>query len=175
MIMEPNVENKMNKNPRKFEPLADDSYVASGVTSNEATDYQANGQYTRDSWKSSFEHLYHDMSRLMVRESELIRTEMGEKFDQIKKSVVPFILGGVMLGVGGLALVATAIIVFNYFMPLWLSAVIVTAVLFVVGGVMIASAKKKLEAQELKPRRSIETLGEIKTTFKERVNEFTQH
>jgi uncharacterized membrane protein YqjE len=181
--MEPNVENKINKNPRKFEPISDEVDTHESKfdhetirISGESPRRMDDGTYVeKESWKVTAEHLYHDMSRLMMREAELIRVEMGEKIDQIKQALLPMVLGGVFLAVGGLTLVATTIIVLNYFMPLWLSAVLVTAVLLVAGGLLINSAKSKLEKEELTPRQSVETLKEIKTTFKERVNEFTKH
>jgi uncharacterized membrane protein YqjE len=180
--MEPNVEKKINKNPRKFEPISDEIDVHESNFDHETisvsgeSSRRIDGTYVeKESWKVTAEHLYHDMSRLMMREAELIRVEMSEKIDQIKKALLPMVLGGVFLAVGGLTLVATTIIVLNYFMPLWLSAVLVTAILLVAGGLLINSAKSKLEKEELTPRQSVETLKEIKTTFKERVNEFTKH
>ena len=80
-----------------------------------------------------------------------------------------------LLLVGLFAAVATAIILINLVAPLWLSALIVTVVLMAVGGVMLTGAMKKLEADKLKPKKSIETFGEIRNTFQERIHEFKQH
>lgn len=124
------------------------------------------------SWKLMFDRISGDMTTLWERESLLIRSEINEKFIDAKNALTSFAVGGALLFVGLIAAVFAAIYVLDVFVPLWLSAVIVTAVLFVVGGVMISIAKKKLDADKLKPRHSIDTLGEIKTTLKERVHEF---
>ena len=129
----------------------------------------------RDSWKVMFEHLYADMTRLFERESLLIRTEVKEKIMEAKVAATSLAIGGVMLFIGAFAAVATAIILLDQILPLWASALIVTAALMIIGYVMVTAALKKLEADRLTPRQSLETLGEIKTTFKERINEFKHH
>jgi membrane-bound ClpP family serine protease len=129
----------------------------------------------RESWKGMVQHLYTDVNNLWQKESLLIRTELNEKVTEVKTAASAFAIGGAVLLVGLFALVATAIIGLDVFLPLWLSAVIVTAVLFIVGGSMLAGAKKKFEANRLKPTRSIETLSEIKNTFQERIHEFKRH
>ncbi len=129
----------------------------------------------RESWKSMVQNLYSDINNLWQKESLLIRTELNEKVSDIKTAARSFAIGGSVLFGAMFALVATAIIGLDVFLPLWLSAVIVTAVMFIVGGVMLTGAKKKIEANRLKPTHSIETLSEIKNTFQERVHEFKRH
>lgn len=129
----------------------------------------------RESWKGMVQNLYSDINNLWQKESLLIRTELNEKVSEVKTAASSFAIGGAVMFVGLFALVATAIIGLDVFLPLWLSAVIVTAVLFIVGGAMLAGAKKKFEANRLRPNRSIETLSEIKNTFQERIHEFKRH
>ena len=126
----------------------------------------------RETWSAMAQNLYSDMTLLWDRQSMLIRTEMNEKIADIKTASVSLGVGSVLM-VGGLfALIATAIICLNLVVPLWAAAVIVTALLFIAGGVMLMTAKKKLEADKLKPVHSIEAFGEISTTLKERLYEF---
>lgn len=129
----------------------------------------------RESWKTMMDHLYSDITLLYEREKLLIRSEMNDKVNEVIKAVGSLAVGGGMLVIGAFAIAATAIIVLDIFMPLWASALIVSAGLLIVGFVMVKGAQKKLAADRLKPRHSIETVGEIKTTFKERYNEFKQH
>lgn len=126
----------------------------------------------RESYRALGEHLYTDIRQLFERESLLIRTEVKEKMDEMKAAVGTMVVGGAFLFVGVFAVVATAIIALDIVLPLWASALIVTAVLLLVGAVMVMGAKKKLNAERLTPHQSLDTLGEIKTTFKERINEF---
>ena len=139
------------------------------------TTFEASPQMERETWRDMAQGLYADLNTLWAKESLLIRTELDEKVNDLKGAVGSFAVGGAVLLVGLFALVATAIIALNLVAPLWLSAVIVTALLFVVGGILLGSAKKKLSANALKPRHSIETLGEIRNTFQERVHEFKKH
>lgn len=129
----------------------------------------------RDSWKDVAQNFYTDVSNLMARESELIRAEMDEKITQIKVATGAMVASGVVLFFGGMCLCATAILCLNLVVPLYLSALIVTAVLLCVGGIMFAGAKKKMNAADLKPVKSIGALSEIRTTLQEKVNEITKH
>ena len=111
----------------------------------------------------------------MSKESELIRVEMDEKITQLKVAAGALVTSGVLLFVGALCLAATAIICLDLVAPLWLSAVIVTAVFLCIGGIMFAGAKKKLNAADLKPVKSIQAVSEFRTTLQEKVNEITKH
>ena len=142
---------------------------------NKSSDSDYNRGIERESWKVMAEHLYSDMKSLLEKESALIRTEVNEKIVEAKKAVISMVLGGTILFVGIFSLTATAIIVLNRFMPLWGAAALVTVILLGVGFVMLNTAKQKLTADKITPNQSLETLREIKTTFKERINEFKQH
>lgn len=139
-----------------------------------ASDLQSTpyGASDRDSWSVMFEHLYDDLLRLYQRERELIRTEVKEKTTEAKAAVTSMAVGWGLLLVGGFALAATAIISLNLVMPLWAAAGTVTLILLVIGTAVVIGAKKKLDPGVLAPRKSIDTLGEIKTAFKERYHEF---
>ena len=134
-----------------------------------------NKTYERESVTTMIQNFYTDVSRLMTKEGELIRAELNEKVTQIKVASGALVTGGVLLFVGVLCAAATAIICLNLVAPLWLSAVIVTAALLVIGGIMFAGAKKKLNAEDLKPVKSIGAFGEIRHSLQEKVNEITKH
>lgn len=129
----------------------------------------------RESWKIMVQNLYQDMSQLIQRESQLIRSEVTEKISDVKTATGSLAVGGVLLFVGIFAAVATVITLLALVMDLWASCALVSCVLFVVGGIMVKAAQKKLTAEKLRPRQSIETIGEISNSFKERINEFKHH
>jgi hypothetical protein len=129
----------------------------------------------RETMKDMIEHLYADFNLLWRKESALIRAEIREKASDVKTAAASLIGGGVVLFIGALSFAATLTILLALVMPLWAASLIVTAAFLIIGGVMLAGAKKKLEAEKLTPHRSIETLGEIKSTFQERVHEYRQH
>jgi hypothetical protein len=74
-----------------------------------------------------------------------------------------------------MALVATCIIALDMFVPLWAASAIVTVVVLMIGGLALISGKKKMEADRLKPKHSIDALGEIKNTFQEKFHEYQKH
>lgn len=166
--MEPNTQ-------RDTDPFINTSNSYESTYSDGQVGSEYDNSVTRDSWRVMAENLYHDMVGLWDKQSMLVKTEINEKVGDIKTASVSLIGGGVVMVAGVFSLVATAIILFNLIMPLWASAVLVTAILFIVGGVMLMTAKKKFEADRLKPRHSIETLGDISNTFKERIYEFKRH
>jgi hypothetical protein len=149
----------------------DAGYVGDGVD----RDFGSHVQYERDSWRIMAEKLYYDMSALWSKERELIRTEMDEKMTQVKGAAGAMAVGGVLLFVGVFSLVATIMILLTFFVPIWVSAVIVTATLLIAGTVLVLGGKKKLEPEDLKPKHSVEALGEITSTLKERIYEFKRH
>ncbi len=139
------------------------------------TDRSDEGSFERASWKIMIQRFYTDVGNLFEREGQLIKTEIGEKSVQLKEATVSAVSAGVMLFVGALCLAATAIILLDRVMPLWMASVIVTAVFMITGVILLGAAKKKLDADNLVPRKSIDALSEISYTLKEKVNEITKH
>ena len=131
--------------------------------------------HERDSWSHMFERLYSDMSHLFEKESMLIKRELGEKIGEVKTAGVSVVIGGALLFVGVITLAMTAIFLLSRVIPVWSASALVTAAFLIVGYVMVRAALAKLDADKIKPRQSLETLGEIKTSFKERINEFKLH
>jgi hypothetical protein len=118
---------------------------------------------------------YTDVTHLFEKEGELIRAELNEKASDIKTASTSLISGGVVLFVGVLSLAATITILLNLVTSLWVASLIVTVAFLLIGVGMLGAAKKKLEADKLKPRKSIEAFGEIRHSLKEKVNEITKH
>jgi hypothetical protein len=84
--------------------------------------------------------------------SRLVRQEMRLAQAEMKQKGKRFGLGGGLFGGAGLvaflglqALVATAVIALDLVWPLWLSALVVMAVLFAVAGVLAVAGKKQME------------------------------
>ena len=128
-----------------------------------------------ETWKEIINHLYSDMTGLYESQSLMIRKEMSDKIETAKTAATSFAVGGALLFMGLIAATATLIICLNLVMPLWASALIVTILFSVIGLALVMDAKKKLAADQMIPRQSLETLSEVKNTFKERINEFKHH
>lgn len=130
---------------------------------------------TRESWQGMVEKLYADINRLWVKESQLVRTEINEKISDVKTAIVSLAAGGALLLIGAFSAAATATIALAKVVDPAIASLIVTAVLLVVGFIMLSAAKKKLDADKLKPKHSVDAFGEIKNTFQERIHEFKKH
>ena len=129
----------------------------------------------RDSWKNMANRIYTDVTRLFEKEGQLIRAELSEKVTDVKTGAVSLVTAGVVMFVGLISLAATATILLNMVTSLWLASVIVTAAFMIIGAILLGTAKKKLEADKLKPNKSIHAFGEIRHSLKEKVNEITKH
>jgi uncharacterized membrane protein YqjE len=84
------------------------------------------------------------ITRLVRDEIALAKAELAEKGKHAGIGVGLFGGGGVLALYGVGALIATLIIVFDLFLPLWLAALIVTVLLFAVAGILALLGKKQV-------------------------------
>jgi uncharacterized membrane protein YqjE len=128
-----------------------------------------------ESWKNMAQRFYTDVSALIEREGQLIRAELSEKATQIKAASISLFVGATFVIAGLFCLAATAIIMLNLVTQLWIASVIVTVAFLLIGGILLIGAKNKLEADKLKPTKSIEAFSDIQNSLKEKVYEITKH
>lgn len=107
-----------------------------------------------------FGQLTQDMTLLVRQEVQLARTEMSEKLSRFATNLISVATGGFVAYLGGLALVAALILAVRDLanISLALSALIVGAVLAIVGYVMLQRGVKEIKRVDLAPRRTVETL-----------------
>ena len=107
-----------------------------------------------------FGQLTQDMTLLVRQEIQLARTEMTDKMSRFTTNLVSVLSGGFVAYLGGLALVAALILAIRDLanISLAISALIVGAVLAIVGYVMLQKGMKELKRVDLAPRRTVETL-----------------
>jgi uncharacterized membrane protein len=107
-----------------------------------------------------FGQLTQDMTLLVRQEVQLARTEMSEKLSRFTNNLISVATGGFVAYLGGLALVAALILAIRDLanISLALSALIVGAVLAIVGYVMLQRGVKEIKRVDLAPRRTVETL-----------------
>jgi uncharacterized membrane protein YqjE len=84
------------------------------------------------------------ISRLVRDEIALAKAELAEKGKHAGIGIGLFGGGGVLAMYGVGALVATLIIVFDLFLPLWLAALIITVALFALAGVLALIGKNQV-------------------------------
>lgn len=113
------------------------------------------------------------ISRLVRDEIALAKAELSEKGKHAGIGIGLFGGGGVLALYGTGAAVATLIIVFHLFLPLWLAALIITAACFLLAGVMAMIGRSQVKkAVPPEPKAAIESVkadvDEVKQAVKER-------
>ena len=113
------------------------------------------------------------ITRLVKDEIALAKAELTEKGKHAGIGVGLFGGGGVLALYGVGALIATLIVVFDLFLPLWLAALIVTVVLFAGAGILALLGKKQVtQAVPPEPSAAIESakadVDEVKNAIRTR-------
>jgi uncharacterized membrane protein YqjE len=99
------------------------------------------------------------VTRLVRNELALAKAELAEKGKHAGIGIGLFSGSGVFALYGTGALVATLIVVFDLFLPLWLAALIVTAALFLIAGVLALIGKSQVsKAVPPEPKAAIESV-----------------
>jgi uncharacterized membrane protein YqjE len=110
-----------------------------------------------------------DLSTLLRQEIELARVETMEKVSQALRSVISMVAGGLIAYTGVIGLVIAAIVGLAELMPLWLAALIVGALLVIVGVVLIQSGRSTLSQMSVVPEKTVESIREDAEMVKEKV------
>lgn len=121
----------------------------------------------RESFGELLGQLANNSAALVRDEIALAKQEMSEKISSFQSGVITTAIGGVIALLGVLALVAAAIIGLAHYMDAGLAALIVGAVLALIGGIIAMSGIGRLKRTSLKPEQTIETLEEDKEWLKE--------
>ena len=92
-----------------------------------------------------------DVSTLFRKELALVASEVGQSVDEAKHGVQSMITGGAVLYAGVLFLLAAITLFIANFLAVWLSALIV-------GAIMVSAGKKRMSTHTLTPERTIASL-----------------
>ena len=107
-----------------------------------------------------FADLARDTSTLVRQEVALAKTEMTDKATKVGKDIASMAVGGAVAYAGLLALIAGVILGLGEFIPLWISALLIGAVVAGIGYMLIQRGRSALASEDLTPRQTIETLKE---------------
>lgn len=97
-------------------------------------------------------------SRLVRDELQLAQIELKKTAQQAGLGAGLFSAAGVLALAGLAGLITTAIVALALVLPLWLSALIVTVVLFIAAGVAALLGKKQLQQVSPTPERTVENV-----------------
>ena len=108
--------------------------------------------------KEIIDALRPQLQELVDRQVELARTELVPVGRQAGIAVGLLMTGAVFLFVFLILLSLTGVYALNLFLPLWASALIVSGILLLVGGILVGTGASVLRRLDPKPQRTIRTL-----------------
>jgi xanthine/uracil permease len=117
-----------------------------------------------------FGDLARDMGTLVSQEVTLARTEITDTATRAGKDIAVLAVGGLVAYAGLLAIIAAVIFLMaDRGIPLWLSALIVGAIVAAIGYVLVQRGINALKHQDLTPRQTIASIKEDTQWAKEQI------
>ncbi len=117
--------------------------------------------------------LWRHSTSLVQGEVDLAKAEMSEKLTQVMVSIGAIAVGGAVLFAGFIVLLLACVNALIPLLPIdiaaWAAPTIVGLVVIVIGFVLAAAGLKALQAHNLTPKRSVESLRRDKEMVKEHV------
>lgn len=110
--------------------------------------------------------LTHEVPSLITKELALAKAEISESLRATKAGAGSVATGGAVLLGGFIILLMSAVYGLSNVVAPWLAALIVGAVVVVIGLVMVSAGKKKFEASSFKPERTIHSVNKDKEAVK---------
>lgn len=102
--------------------------------------------------------LAEDATNVFSKEIRLAKTEMYENINDLKKGIASVASGSFVLYAGVLTLLFSAVLGLGTVVDLWLSALIIGAVVTVIGFAMLGAGKKKMDASAMRPDHTIDSV-----------------
>lgn len=117
-----------------------------------------------------FSELAHETSTLVRQEMHLAGEEIGARTSKVGKEVAVAVAGGLFLHTSFLVVVASAILgMIDLGLDWWLAALIVAAVLAIVGYALVKYAASAIKRAGILPRRTMQHLKEDQEWAKEQI------
>ncbi len=107
-----------------------------------------------------FTELASETGTLIRQEVSLAQAEITQKATKAGKNIGFLAVGGAVAYIAALAFTAAVILLLAQFIPAWLSALLVGAVIGILAYFMVTSALTELRKTEPLPQNSIESLKE---------------
>ena len=121
-----------------------------GLGSTEARDYESTPSLLR--------RLVDDVGMLFTQELQLFKAETTRAIGDLKAAVASIAIGGAVAFMGAFFLLLAAVYGLSNVVEPWLAALIVGGVVTLIGVIMLASGRRKLEPAAVAPRRTAAAL-----------------
>jgi hypothetical protein len=111
-----------------------------------------------------------ELLTLFRQEMALATAEVSRTLRKLAAGVASIAAGALVLYAGFLTLLAAAVLGLSHVVEPWLAALIVGGAVTIVGLVLLMAGKKTMEPENLKPRRTVESLREDKDVLLRRAS-----
>ena len=116
-----------------------------------------------------FSDLAGEMSELVRKEVTLAKVEVGQKARHIGKNIGYLVVGGAVAYAAMLAIIAGIVMLLDGVMPNWVAAIVVGVVVGIIGWLLIGKARAALQATDITPQQTVETLKEDAAWVKQQI------
>ena len=116
-----------------------------------------------------FGDLAGEVSELVRKEVALAKLEIGQKAKHVGKNIGYLVVGGAVAYAAMLAVLAGLIMLLDKVMPNWGAALLVGVVVGIIGWLLIGKARAALEATDITPQQTVETLKEDAAWVKQQI------
>jgi hypothetical protein len=116
-----------------------------------------------------FGDLAGEVSELVRKEVALAKLEIGQKAKHVGKNIGYLVVGGAVAYAAMLAVLAGLIMLLDKVMPNWGAALVVGVVVGIIGWLLIGKARAALEATDITPQQTVETLKEDAAWVKQQI------
>jgi hypothetical protein len=117
-----------------------------------------------------FSELASETGTLVRKEVELAKTEMTAKASSAGRNAAVVAAGGAVAFMGALAVLAGIILALAMVIPLWVSALLVGAVVAAIGGGLVMKGIGSFKRIDPVPRETVRTLEEDKRWAREQLS-----
>jgi hypothetical protein len=153
--------------------MAQDTYTSPTPTAPPRSDYEPlrdpiDDRPQRESTRGLLSQLADELTTLLRKEAALARVELSDALSQAKTGITSVAAGGAVLFAGLLVLLAAAVLGLSNVLEPWLAALIVGAVVLIIGFVMLQMGKSKLEPSAFRPERTQSSLRKDKEMVQRR-------
>jgi hypothetical protein len=129
----------------------------------EARDYESTPSLVR--------RLVDDVGMLFAQEVALLKAETTRAIGDLKTATVSTAMGGAVAFMGAFFLLLAAVYGLSNVVEPWLAALIVGGVVTLIGVIMLATGRRKLEPAAIAPRRTAASLRKDTQMIKGAINE----
>jgi len=116
-----------------------------------------------------FSDLAGEMSELVRKEVALAKVEVGQKAKYVGRNVGYLVVGGSVAYAAMLTIIAGIVMLLDKVMPNWGAALLVGVVVGVVGWLLISKARAALQATDMTPQQTVESLKEDAAWVKQQI------